>query len=57
MQLIMRRPEVNNFITVSPQPNVYDFSFLLASGIFLAGRLVCNPGRLDLSHLMEKNLI
>ena len=28
MQLIMRRPEVNNFIAVSPQPNVYDFSFL-----------------------------
>ena len=27
MQLIMRRPEVNNFIAVSPQPNVYDFSF------------------------------
>ena len=24
----MRRPEVNNFIAVSPQPNVYDFSFL-----------------------------
>ena len=28
MQLIMRRPEVNDFIAVSPQPNVYDFSFL-----------------------------
>ena len=28
MQLIMRRPEVNNFLIVSPQPNVYDFSFL-----------------------------
>ena len=28
MQLIMRRPEVNKFITVSPQPNVYDFTFL-----------------------------
>ncbi|MAJ85492.1 MAG: alpha/beta hydrolase [Candidatus Pelagibacter sp.] len=28
MQLIMRRPEVNNFIAVAPQPNVYDFSFL-----------------------------
>ena len=28
MQLIMRRPEVNNFVAVSPQPNVYDFSFL-----------------------------
>ena len=26
--IIMRRPEVNNFIAVSPQPNVYDFSFL-----------------------------
>ena len=24
----MRRPEVNHFIAVSPQPNVYDFSFL-----------------------------
>ena len=24
----MRRPEVNNFIAISPQPNVYDFSFL-----------------------------
>ena len=28
MQLIMRRPEVNNFVAISPQPNVYDFSFL-----------------------------
>ena len=28
MQLIMRRPEVDNFIAISPQPNVYDFSFL-----------------------------
>jgi hypothetical protein len=28
MQLIMRRPEVNKFIAISPQPNVYDFTFL-----------------------------
>ena len=28
MQLIMRRPEVNKFIAISPQPNVYDFPFL-----------------------------
>ena len=28
MQLIMRRPEVNHFLALSPQPNVYDFSFL-----------------------------
>ena len=26
MQLIMRRSEINNFVAVSPQPNVYDFS-------------------------------
>ena len=28
MQLIMRRPEVNKFIAISPQPDVYDFTFL-----------------------------
>jgi len=28
MQLIMRRPEINNFIAVSPPVNKYDFSFL-----------------------------
>ena len=28
MQLIMRRPEVTKFVTISPQPNVYDFTFL-----------------------------
>ena len=28
MQLIMRRPEVNKFIAIAPQPNVYDFTFL-----------------------------
>ena len=28
MQLIMRRPEVNKFVAIAPQPNVYDFTFL-----------------------------
>ncbi len=28
MQLIMRRPEVTRFISIAPQPNVYDFTFL-----------------------------
>ncbi|MBP7190616.1 MAG: alpha/beta hydrolase, partial [Rickettsiaceae bacterium] len=28
MQLIMRRPEINYFITISPPVNKYDFSFL-----------------------------
>jgi hypothetical protein len=41
MQLIMRRPEVNKFIACSPQPNVYDFTFLAPcpiSGMLLYGK-------------------
>ena len=41
MQLIMRRPEVDNFIAISPQPNVYDFSFLSpcpTSGTMIYGK-------------------
>ena len=41
MQLLMRRPEVNRFIAISPQPNVYDFSFLApcpASGMVAYGK-------------------
>ena len=26
--ITMRRPEINRFVALSPQPNVYDFSFL-----------------------------
>ena len=40
MQLLMRRPETDGFISVSPPTNVYDFSFLApcpASGLFLHG--------------------
>ena len=40
MQLIMRRPEVNKFIAISPQPNLYDFTFLSPcpiSGMILYG--------------------
>ncbi len=40
MQLLMRRPETDGFITVSPPCNIYDFSFLApcpASGLFLHG--------------------
>jgi len=42
MQLIMRRPEVNKFITISPQPNLYDFTFLSPcpiSGMVLYGKI------------------
>jgi len=41
MQLIMRRPEVNKFISISPQPNVYDFTFLAPcpiSGLIIYGK-------------------
>ena len=41
MQLLMRRPEINRFIVISPQPNVYDFSFLSpcpTSGIMIYGK-------------------
>ena len=41
MQLLMRRPEINRFVSISPQPNVYDFSFLSpcpASGLVIYGK-------------------
>ncbi|MEO1292274.1 MAG: alpha/beta hydrolase [Pseudomonadota bacterium] len=40
MQLLMRRPEINGFISVSPPANMYDFSFLApcpSSGLVLNG--------------------
>jgi alpha/beta superfamily hydrolase len=41
MQILMRRPEINRFIAISPQPNVYDFSFLSpcpTSGLMIYGK-------------------
>ena len=41
MQLLMRRPEINRFVIISPQPNVYDFSFLSpcpTSGLIISGK-------------------
>ena len=41
MQLLMRRPEISRFIAISPQPNVYDFSFLSpcpTSGLMVCGK-------------------
>ncbi len=41
MQLLMRRPEINRFVVISPQPNVYDFSFLSpcpTSGLIVHGK-------------------
>lgn len=40
MQLLMRRPELNGYISVSPPANLYDFSFLApcpVSGLMIQG--------------------
>lgn len=40
MQLMMRRPEINGFVSVAPPANMYDFSFLApcpASGLVIHG--------------------
>ena len=53
MQLIMRRPEVNKFVTISPQPNLYDFSFLSPcpiSGIVIYGK---NDELVHVDHILN----
>ncbi len=52
MQLLMRRPETDGFISVSPPTNVYDFSFLApcpASGLILhgSGDTVATPNEVE----------
>src|SRR5277367_5243733 len=40
MQLLMRRPEVEGFISIAPPANLYDFSFLApcpSSGLIVHG--------------------
>lgn len=40
MQLLMRRPEINGFVSVAPPANLYDFSFLApcpSSGLVVHG--------------------
>ena len=40
MQLLMRRPEINGFVSVSPPANLRDFSFLApcpSSGLIIHG--------------------
>ena len=55
MQLLMRRPEINRFIAISPQPNVYDFSFLSpcpTSGLMIYGK---NDELVPEEHINELN--
>ena len=40
MQLLMRRPEIEGYLSIAPQPNVYDFAFLApcpTSGLIIHG--------------------
>ena len=59
MQLIMRRPEVNKFVAIAPQPNVYDFTFLApcpASGQIIYGEkdeLVSKESIIDLNNRLK----
>ena len=57
MQLLMRRPEISGFVSVSPPANMYDFSFLApcpSSGLIINGAAdrIAPPG--DVEKLAEK---
>lgn len=60
MQLIMRRPEINNFIAISPPVSKYDFSFLSPCpipGLIIQGdqdSIVAEESVLELAHKLSK---
>lgn len=60
MQLIMRRPEINYFISVSPPVHKYDFSFLTPcpiSGLIIQGdndSIVCENDVLNLANRLSR---
>jgi len=57
MQLLMRRPEINGFISVSPPANMFDFSFLApcpSSGLIVHGNKDDTVPETDVAALAEK---
>ncbi|MQT14599.1 alpha/beta hydrolase [Segnochrobactrum spirostomi] len=57
MQLLMRRPEVEGFISIAPQPNLYDFSFLApcpSSGLIVHGDIDKVTPAKDVQTLVDK---
>lgn len=57
MQLLMRRPEITGFISVSPPANMYDFSFLApcpSSGLIINGMADRVAPPEDTQQLVEK---
>jgi uncharacterized protein len=57
MQLLMRRPEIEGFISIAPPANLYDFSFLApcpSSGLILHGDKDAVVPLADVRTLIEK---
>jgi alpha/beta superfamily hydrolase len=57
MQLLMRRPELTGFISVSPPANMYDFTFLApcpSSGLIVHGRADQVVPEADIQKLVDK---
>jgi alpha/beta superfamily hydrolase len=57
MQLLMRRPEIEGFMSIAPQPNIYDFSFLApcpSSGLIINGDADKVAPEKDVNTLVEK---
>jgi alpha/beta superfamily hydrolase len=57
MQLLMRRPEIEGFISIAPPANLYDFSFLApcpSSGLIIHGDKDAVVPHKDVTTLVEK---
>jgi len=57
MQLLMRRPEIEGFISVAPPANMYDFSFLApcpSSGYILHGKIDQVVPENDVAKLVQR---
>jgi alpha/beta superfamily hydrolase len=57
MQLLMRRPEISGFISVAPNANIYDFSFLApcpSSGLIINGSADRVVPPADVTALVDK---
>ena len=57
MQVLMRRPEIAGFISIAPQANMYDFSFLApcpSSGLIISGSSDQVAPEADVTKLIER---
>ena len=57
MQLLMRRPEIEGFISIAPPANLYDFSFLApcpSSGLIIHGDKDAVVPHRDVTTLVDK---